>query len=152
MKPTDPSYAFWRENHELGHVLVAVALGLPVTSMSVVRDEAVVRVTPGTAAQLPLTLLSLIAGPIAEQNPIKWPPDEKSENDDERWAAGIVRLLKMDQAGWLEAHSIVRDFLNEPDTRRASRELSYELRLHGDRLTGEQIYAATRGLLWEEAG
>jgi hypothetical protein len=149
---SDPNYAHRRTNHEVAHCVVAVGLGIKVRDMSVIPNEDAVRFEPVGADRLHLLLLALIAGPIGEQDPISWPPDEKSKNDDERLAAEIARLCKIDYGGWLEANAIVRDFLKEADTRRAARELSFELRLHHGRLTGSQIYAATRGYLWEEAG
>ena len=130
VKPSDPNWQFRTVNHEVAHAVLAVGLGFQVNGMSVIPGESAVHVEPDRGDRLPLMLMVVLAGQLGEDpsEPMRWKPNERSEDQDERQAAAICRVCKIDEDGWNEATAIVKDYLAEPDVRRASRELSYELR------------------------
>lgn len=108
--------------HETGHVLVALVLAkeLNYATIDFAAHEGGGEVSrPGEEREGLGDLLITIAGPLAEREPIVWPPVDRGDGSDESHGAKLVAALDLDRDGWDEANALVREIFELPHVIRA---------------------------------
>jgi hypothetical protein len=94
--------------HEAGHAAVAQFLGLKVVGVRVAGGRGRTDLERDDS-KLFEHLVSVLAGPAAEQKPLKWLPYVKSRNHDERSAARLIERMYLDKAGRLDMQKVWDD-------------------------------------------